>query len=79
MKELCFFFFYDYSIYMYNLMNLNKTLPMEFFTAPNFCSSSFYIKAEFSPDGHYIASGSKDGHVYLWEVYIFFLPYRINL
>ena len=31
-------------------------------------SNSFYIRTAMSPDGKYIASGSKDHNVYLWEV-----------
>jgi WD40 repeat protein len=59
---------YPYSIYMYDVTRMEQKSPIELFTAPEYVSSSFYIRAQFSPDGQFIASGSRDGRIYLWEV-----------
>lgn len=37
------------------------------FTNPTYESSSFYIKIDLSVCGNYLASGSKDSDVYIWD------------
>jgi len=56
----------DNSIYMYNTLNLGK--PIYRFTSPTYKCSTFYIKTSISPDNRFIASGSSDNHVYIWDI-----------
>ncbi|ORX64749.1 WD40 repeat-like protein [Anaeromyces robustus] len=56
----------DNSIYMYNTLNLGK--PVYRFTSPTYKCSTFYIKTSISPDNRFIASGSSDNHVYIWDI-----------
>ncbi|OUM68203.1 hypothetical protein PIROE2DRAFT_58269 [Piromyces sp. E2] len=56
----------DNSIYMYNTLNLGK--PVKRFTSPTYKCSTFYIKTSISPDNRFIASGSSDNHVYIWDI-----------
>jgi WD40 repeat protein len=67
-----FYFGSSNSVYLYDAIHFENDAPIDLFTAPEFCSSSFYIRTQFSPDGRFIASGSKDGSVYLWEVRVLF-------
>lgn len=39
-----------------------------YFRASNFNVGADYTKATFSPDAEYIACGSSDGSVYIWNV-----------
>ncbi|ORY52231.1 WD40 repeat-like protein [Neocallimastix californiae] len=56
----------DNSIYMYNTLNLGK--PVYRFTSPTYKCSTFYIKTSISPDDRFIASGSSDNNVYIWDI-----------
>jgi len=51
---------------MYNTLNLGK--PVCRFTSPTYKCSTFYIKTSISPDNRFIASGSSDNHVYIWDI-----------
>ncbi|CAG8508472.1 13774_t:CDS:1 [Funneliformis caledonium] len=56
----------DNYIYMYDATNLGASIGC--FTSPNYRCSSFYVRLACSPDGRYIASGSSDKSIYIWEV-----------
>nr|CAG8545065.1 2012_t:CDS:2 [Entrophospora candida]CAG8625375.1 592_t:CDS:2 [Entrophospora candida] len=47
-------------------MNLGE--PLTRFTAPEFRCSSFYVKMAISPNDQYLACGSTDKNIYIWEV-----------
>lgn len=51
---------------MYDAVNLGA--PLTRFTAPDFRCSSFYVRMAISPDDQYIACGSTDKNIYIWEV-----------
>ncbi|CAJ0914149.1 11688_t:CDS:2 [Entrophospora sp. SA101] len=42
--------------------------PLTRFTAPEFRCSSFYVKMAISPNDQYLACGSTDKNIYIWEV-----------
>ncbi|KAJ3084802.1 hypothetical protein HK102_000552 [Quaeritorhiza haematococci] len=56
----------DNSVYEYNVRHLQE--PLNRFTAKDFYCGSFFIKTTCSPDGRFVASGSMDGGIYVWEV-----------
>nr|CAG8441802.1 6524_t:CDS:10 [Entrophospora candida] len=56
----------DNYVYMYDALNLGA--PLTRFTAPDFRCSSFYVRMAISPDDQYIACGSTDKNIYIWEV-----------
>ncbi|GBC05532.1 hypothetical protein RclHR1_06280005 [Rhizophagus clarus] len=56
----------DNYVYMYDAANLGA--PIGHFTSQPYRCSSFYIRLACSPDGRYIASGSSDKSIYIWEV-----------
>ncbi|KAG5457966.1 MAG: hypothetical protein BJ554DRAFT_1907, partial [Olpidium bornovanus] len=53
-------------IYMYDAHKLGK--PQRTFTSPSYDCSSFYIRTTVSPDDCFIASGSADDLIHIWEV-----------
>ncbi|KAJ3330531.1 hypothetical protein HDU91_003551 [Kappamyces sp. JEL0680] len=53
------------SIYEFDSTQLR---PTNIYTNPSYESSSFYIKMDVSYCGDWIASGSKDSQIYLWQV-----------
>ncbi|GJQ08459.1 hypothetical protein GpartN1_g250.t1 [Galdieria partita] len=55
----------DSNIYLYKTGLLDRG---SFMSLRGHTSSSFYIKACFSPDGHYVLSGSADSHAYVWDI-----------
>ncbi|RIA95546.1 WD40-repeat-containing domain protein [Glomus cerebriforme] len=56
----------DHRVYMYDAANLGA--PIGHFTSKTYRCSSFYVRLACSPDGRYIASGSSDKSIYIWEV-----------
>lgn len=55
----------DNKIYAYNLASLDER-PARAFVGCD--SSSFFVRISLSPDGQYLASGSGDKGVYIWNV-----------
>lgn len=51
---------------MYDSINLGA--PLARFTSPTFLCCSFYIRMAISPDDKYIACGSGDNNIYMWEI-----------
>lgn len=56
----------DNSIYQFNTTNISY--PIARYTARTLHISSFYIRCSVSPDGRYVASGSGDSNVHVWQV-----------
>lgn len=56
----------DNHIYMYNAYNLGESARK--FTSPGYECSSFYIRTSVSPDDRFIASGSTDKRLHVWEI-----------
>lgn len=54
----------DDHIYMFNVSGVH-TSPVTVFSGHQ--NSSFYIRSSLSPDGQFLASGSSDGHAYIWK------------
>jgi denticleless len=52
-------------IYEFDPNTLHQTNT---FSSPSYESSSFYIKIDISVCGNFVASGSKDGDVHIWQV-----------
>lgn len=48
------------------VLRLLSGLPVSVFSGHR--NSSFYVKSSVSPDDQYLASGSSDGHAYIWKV-----------
>ena len=46
----------------------NTLVQTNSYSNPKYESNSFYIKIDISVCGNFIASGSKDGDVYLWQI-----------
>jgi denticleless len=46
----------------------NSLVQTNSYSNPKYESNSFYIKIDISVCGNFLASGSKDGDVYLWQV-----------
>lgn len=55
----------DSKIYLYKTGLLDRG---SFVNLSGHTSSSFYIKACFSPDGEFVLSGSADSYAYIWDV-----------
>ncbi|GJD07719.1 Denticleless protein [Galdieria sulphuraria] len=55
----------DSNIYLYKTGLLDRG---SFMHLCGHTSSSFYIKACFSPDGHFVLSGSADSFAYVWDI-----------
>ncbi|KAF5898635.1 denticleless protein [Clarias magur] len=55
----------DDNIYMFDVGGL-KTTPVSVFSGHR--NSSFYVKSSVSPDDQFLASGSSDGHAYIWKI-----------
>lgn len=47
---------------------IHNATPLRKFNNPDYRCATFYIRAAVSPDGRFIASGSSDHSVYIWEV-----------
>lgn len=45
-----------------------NTEPIRHFVSLDYITSSYYIKPCFSPDGNYVACGSTNGYVFIWDV-----------
>ncbi|KNC96648.1 uncharacterized protein SPPG_07861 [Spizellomyces punctatus DAOM BR117] len=56
----------DNNIYEFNPNNLNT--PIHSFSASTYRCDSFYIKTTVSPDDRFLASGSSDYGLYIWEL-----------
>lgn len=56
----------DSSIYMYDVRNMDLGYTS---VLTGHTQTSFYIRAKFSPCGRFVASGSADSKVYLWDTY----------
>lgn len=46
----------------------NRLTQTNAFTTPTFTTSSFYIKIDISPCGNFLASGSQNSDVFVWQV-----------
>ncbi|ORY02781.1 WD40 repeat-like protein [Basidiobolus meristosporus CBS 931.73] len=53
-------------ISMYSTTSLGS--PMLTFSAPTYKCSTFYVKIALSPDAKFLASGSSDKNLYVWEI-----------
>ncbi|KAI9355113.1 WD40-repeat-containing domain protein [Zopfochytrium polystomum] len=56
----------DNTIHEYSVHFLGE--PTRTFKAPGFSVENFFIRASISPDGNFLASGSFDGGVYVWQI-----------
>lgn len=58
-----------HSIYALDPLNLTHAAPLRTFVTPSpaVSAASFYVRCAVSPDSRYLASGSADGSVYLWD------------
>ncbi|GAA6008190.1 hypothetical protein JCM11491_001923 [Sporobolomyces phaffii] len=59
----------DSQIHAFDPLNLTHPAPLRTFTLPNStCSAaSFYVRCAVSPDSRYLACGSADGSMYVWD------------
>ncbi|GAA5860476.1 hypothetical protein JCM5353_005538 [Sporobolomyces roseus] len=59
----------DSQIYAFDPLNLTHPAPLATFTPPNASctAASFYVRCVVSPDSRYLACGSGEGSVYLWD------------
>ncbi|KAJ3411379.1 Phosphoinositide phosphatase sac1 [Chytridiales sp. JEL 0842] len=58
---------YDDSIHEYSTTHLSH--PTQTFSAPTLSTSSFYITTTLSPCGSFLASGSKDSNIHIFETH----------
>ncbi|TPX44173.1 hypothetical protein SeLEV6574_g04667 [Synchytrium endobioticum] len=56
----------DNSVHVYNSSSLSQ--PICQLRADTFKVTSFYVKTAVSPDDRFLASGSSDGGLYVWDV-----------
>ncbi|GAA5893577.1 WD40 repeat domain-containing protein [Sporobolomyces salmoneus] len=59
----------DSRIYAFDPLNLTHPAPLRTFIPPlpSLSAASFYVRCAISPDSRYLASGSADGELYLWD------------
>ncbi|GAA6000019.1 hypothetical protein JCM10207_006015 [Rhodosporidiobolus poonsookiae] len=57
----------DSQIYAFDPLNLTLPTPLTTFSSPHAHYSSFYVRCAVSPCSRYLASGSSDGGVLLWD------------
>ncbi|GAA5948118.1 hypothetical protein JCM3765_007118 [Sporobolomyces pararoseus] len=59
----------DSQIYAFDPLNLTHPAPLRTFVPPlpTLSAASFYVRCAVSPNSRYLASGSADGSVYLWD------------
>lgn len=55
------------SIYAFDPYNLTQATPLRTFHHPEAQYGTFYIRVAVSPCSRYLASGSSDCGVYLWD------------
>lgn len=55
------------SIYAFDPTNLTHSAPLTTFHTPLARYSSFYIRCAVSPCSRFLASGSSDGSVFVWD------------
>ncbi|XP_026871760.2 denticleless protein homolog [Electrophorus electricus] len=55
----------DDNVYMFDISGLKAT-PVAVFRGHR--NASFYVKSSISPDDQFLASGSSDGHAYIWKI-----------
>lgn len=55
------------SIYAFDPTNLTHSAPLTTFHSPLARYSSFYIRCAVSPCSRFLASGSSDGSVFVWD------------
>lgn len=62
----------DNHMAMFDSNNVSSTFlntePIRHFVSREYDTSSYYIKPCFSPDGNYVACGSTNGRVFIWDV-----------
>ncbi|KAI9209660.1 WD40-repeat-containing domain protein [Polychytrium aggregatum] len=56
----------DHRVYEFSAYTLGE--PLFAYSAKTLKTSSFYVKTTVSPDGRFVASGSMDGGVHIWEL-----------
>ncbi|KAI8818529.1 WD40-repeat-containing domain protein [Fimicolochytrium jonesii] len=56
----------DNNIHAYDAQNLGS--PLRTYSASGFRVSTFYIKTALSPDDTFLAAGSSDHNIYVWEL-----------
>ncbi|GAA5820531.1 hypothetical protein JCM11251_003034 [Rhodosporidiobolus azoricus] len=57
----------DSSIYSFSPLNLTLPTPLQAYTHPLARYSSFYVRCAVSPCSRYLAAGSSDGSVLVWD------------
>ncbi|KAI5479845.1 hypothetical protein MNV49_002403 [Pseudohyphozyma bogoriensis] len=57
----------DSKIYSFDPHNLTQAVPLTTFTHPQLSCATFYVRISVSPCSRFLASGSSDGSVLLWD------------
>ncbi|GJN90814.1 hypothetical protein Rhopal_003828-T1 [Rhodotorula paludigena] len=57
----------DSHVYAYSATNLTHASPLTTFHHPEAQYASFYIRCAVSPDSRFLATGSNDGSIFVWD------------